>query len=75
MASQPEPIERRTERLVHHSKPGCNLALIHTQLPLDADGTKEERFTTARGVIFERHTLPGGAQFWFKVEQVKEPSR
>lgn len=52
-----------------HAQPKAQLALIHTQFPLDAAGTMEERFSTAHGVIFERHTLPGGAQLWFKVER------
>lgn len=71
MASQPNTSDLWRERLVLHKRPDAHLQLLSTQPPLIPDGVAVERFVTARGRIFERHTTAIGIETWFKVERSK----
>jgi len=63
------PPHRRGERLVLHVKPSATLAPVSVQEPLLPEGPRVERFSTARGKLFERHTSAAGAEIWYKVER------
>lgn len=40
--------------------------LFETQLPLTPNDVRIERYSSARGVIFERHIEPSGRIRWYK---------
>lgn len=58
------------QRLEPAPKPRALVHIFETQPPLTEDGVTVERYTTARGVIFEKRILPSGVAHWFRV--VKE---
>lgn len=55
------------ERLELVSKPRATIVLFETQKPLLPNGVLIELFSTARRVIFEKHTEPSGVVRWYKV--------
>jgi hypothetical protein len=56
-----------SERLEPVPKPRAVVHLFESQPPLTENGVLVERYTTARHVIFEKHTLPSGVAHWFRV--------
>jgi hypothetical protein len=53
-------------RLRVHAQPKAKLHLLETQPPLIEGGVIVERYTTRHGVVFERHSIPGGPVQWYK---------
>lgn len=41
--------------------------LFETQRPLLPEGVTVERYSSARGVIFEKHVTASGRATWYKV--------
>jgi hypothetical protein len=56
-----------SEQLQVCAPPQADLRLFETQKPLLPDGVTVERYTTARGFVFEKHIAPSGVVHWFRV--------
>jgi hypothetical protein len=59
--------DRTHERLNVCAEPRAQRQLVETQPPLLPEGVKVERFVTAHGAVFERHTADNEVVTWYRV--------
>lgn len=57
------------ERLILCFKPRAAIVLFESQHALTKDAPLIERYSTARGIVFEKHTEPSGRVLWYRVKQ------
>lgn len=55
------------ERLIPCCRPSANVALHTASAHYDGQRNRIERYTTARGTLFEKHITPAGVAAWFQV--------
>lgn len=60
------------DRLIPVPRPRAAVQLFETQLPLTENGIVIERYTTARGTVFERHVLALGVEHWYRAVKADE---